>query len=65
MIGVDNNPKVKLYTGREIPQIGYGTYQLRNEDCEKGVKWALQAGYTHIDTASIYRNEDVIGKVLK
>jgi hypothetical protein len=41
MIGVEPNPKVKLYTGREIPQIGYGTYQLRGEDCEKGVRWAL------------------------
>jgi methylglyoxal/glyoxal reductase len=29
------------------------------------VRWALEAGYTHIDTASIYRNEEVIGAVLK
>ena len=41
MIGVEPNPRVKLYTGRETPQIGYGTYQLRGEDCEKGVRWAL------------------------
>jgi diketogulonate reductase-like aldo/keto reductase len=65
MIGYDPNPKLKLSTGREIPLLGYGTYQLRGEDCDNGVRWALQAGYTHIDTASIYRNEDVIGKVLR
>jgi len=36
--------------------IGYGTYELRGDDCLKGVKWALEFGYTHIDTASIYGN---------
>jgi 2,5-diketo-D-gluconate reductase A len=65
MIGNDPNPTLILPSGRRIPLIGYGTYQLRGEDCEKGVKWALEAGYTHIDTASIYRNEEVIGRVLK
>lgn len=52
-------------SGHCIPYIGYGTYQLKGEDCIKGVRWALQAGYTHIDTATIYRNEEEIGKVLK
>lgn len=56
MIGNDLNPTLTLPSGRKIPLIGYGTYQLRGEDCEQGVKWALETGYTHIDTASIYRN---------
>lgn len=47
---------VTLHTGRKIPMIGYGTYQLRGEDCVRGTKIALTNGYTHIDTASIYRN---------
>lgn len=64
MIG-DKNPKKKLESGNEIPYVGYGTYQLRGEECYKGVRWALEAGYTHIDTASIYKNEEVIGKVLQ
>ena len=65
MIDNDLNPTLTLLSGRKIPLIGYGTYQLRGEDCDKGVRWALEAGYTHIDTASIYRNEEVIGRVLK
>lgn len=54
-----------LHTGRKIPMIGYGTYQLREQDCLDGVKAALQAGYTHIDTASVYQNEAEIRKVLE
>lgn len=46
-----------LNTGNKIPMIGYGTYQLRGQECIDGVKSALKYGYTHIDTASIYGNE--------
>ena len=51
------NSKVNLNTGRQIPIIGYGTYQLKGQDCVNGVKSAIQHGYLHIDTASIYKNE--------
>jgi hypothetical protein len=37
----DQNPKKKLVSGHFIPCVGYGTYQLRGEDCSKGVRWAL------------------------
>lgn len=47
---------ITLHTGRTIPMIGYGTYQLRGQDCIDGTKTALKLGYTHIDTASIYGN---------
>jgi len=47
-----------------IPQIGYGTYQLRGPECQAGVKFALEAGYRHIDTASVYRNEEDIKAAL-
>jgi diketogulonate reductase-like aldo/keto reductase len=47
---------IKLATGRLIPRIGYGTYQLKGDDCVGGVKAALKHGYRHIDTASIYKN---------
>jgi diketogulonate reductase-like aldo/keto reductase len=40
MIGTDN-PKKKLESGSEIPYIGYGTFQLKGEECNKGVRWAL------------------------
>lgn len=48
-----------------IPQIGFGTYQLQGADCVNGVKLALKHKYTHIDTASIYKNEKEIAEVLK
>ena len=48
---------IKLRSGAVIPQLGYGVYQARGEDCEKGVAEALRVGYTHIDSAQAYRNE--------
>ena len=44
--------------------IGYGTYQLKGDECIKGLHAALKMGYRHIDTASIYKNEAEIKKVL-
>ena len=48
---------IKLRSGAAIPQLGYGVYQARGEECEKGVAEALRVGYTHIDSAQAYRNE--------
>jgi 2,5-diketo-D-gluconate reductase A len=45
--------------------IGFGTYQIANEDCEQPVLWALEAGYRHIDTAEFYANHEAIGKAIK
>ena len=39
-----------------MPALGFGTYQLRGDECTHAVEAALQAGYRHIDTASVYRN---------
>lgn len=54
-----------LNSGFSIPMVGLGTYQMRGEECREAVRAALDLGYLHIDTAHIYRNEDVIGDVLK
>ena len=54
-----------LNSGFSIPLVGLGTYQMRGEECREAVRAALDLGYLHIDTAYIYRNEDVIGGVLK
>jgi hypothetical protein len=48
---------IKLRSGAAIPQLGYGVYQARGDECEKGVAEALRVGYTHIDSAQAYRNE--------
>ena len=48
--------------GEEIPALGFGTWQLKGEDCVEGVETALELGYRHIDTAQSYGNQDKVGK---
>lgn len=55
--------KVILNNGTEIPEIGFGTWQT-TESVQKTIKIALEAGYTHIDTADIYGNEEEIGEAI-
>lgn len=55
--------KVILNNGTEIPEIGFGTWQT-TESVQKTIKTALEAGYTHIDTADIYGNEAEIGEAI-
>ena len=55
----------KLSNGIEIPTIGFGTWLLEGEKVTDPLKIALEKGYTHIDTAAIYKNEKEIGAVLK
>ena len=54
-----------LGDGRTIPGIGLGTFQIPASDAEAAVAAALKVGYTHVDTADSYRNEEEIGKALK
>lgn len=49
----------------QIPSIGFGTWLLDGDKVIEPVKMALEKGYTHIDTAAIYKNEKEIGEVLK
>jgi len=56
----------KLNNGIEIPAIGFGTWQISDgQEAYQAVKEALDAGYTHIDTAAIYGNEKSVGKAIK
>jgi 2,5-diketo-D-gluconate reductase A len=50
-------PNVRLSDGVEIPQLGFGVFQVPAEDTQRAVEDALAAGYRHIDTAATYRNE--------
>jgi 2,5-diketo-D-gluconate reductase A len=50
-------PNVRLSDGVEIPQLGFGVFQVPPEDTQATVEDALEAGYRHIDTATAYRNE--------
>ncbi len=49
----------------KIPVLGYGTWQLRDQECEQGVTKAIEIGYRHIDTAQIYENEAEVGTAIK
>uniref|UniRef100_A0A8D8I3W9 Alcohol dehydrogenase [NADP(+)] n=1 Tax=Culex pipiens TaxID=7175 RepID=A0A8D8I3W9_CULPI len=51
--------------GTEMPALGFGTWRAPNEEVEKALNEALEAGYRHIDTAPVYLNEKTIGNVLK
>jgi diketogulonate reductase-like aldo/keto reductase len=55
------NPTVTIAPGVEMPLVGFGTWQGFGDDALR----ALQAGYRHIDTATMYANEDQIGKALR
>ncbi|MFF2040935.1 aldo/keto reductase [Kitasatospora sp. NPDC058170] len=50
-------PTVKLNNGVEIPQLGFGVYQIPDDETAAAVGSALEAGYRSIDTAAIYGNE--------
>lgn len=58
--------KLKLYNGIEIPEIGFGTWHIKDEkELEFSIKTAVENGYTHIDTASKYKNEELIGNTIE
>ena len=51
-----------LADGNTIPMLGLGVWQVENErECVDAVRWALEAGYRHIDTAQAYGNEASVG----
>ncbi len=49
----------------KIPALGLGTWQLRDDACSAIVEEALKVGYTHVDTAIMYENEEAVGAGLK
>lgn len=55
---------VSLNDGTTIPQIGLGTYRLDDDTAERVVSEALEIGYRHIDTASLYGNEVGVGRAI-
>ena len=66
MMHIDLNAKLKLNNSVEVPYLGLGTYNIRNQkDVDRAVHSALDTGYRLIDTAAAYYNESEIGKALK
>jgi diketogulonate reductase-like aldo/keto reductase len=55
-----------LDDGNEIPMLGLGVWQVPNGvECVNTVRWALELGYRHIDTAQAYGNEESVGQALR
>ena len=55
-----------LADGNAIPLLGLGVWQVSDgAECERAVRWALEAGYRHIDTAQAYGNEGSVGRALR
>ncbi len=55
---------VTLYNGVKMPQLGYGVYQVTQEECERCVLDALEVGYRSLDTAQSYYNEEQVGSAI-
>jgi 2,5-diketo-D-gluconate reductase A len=56
---------VTLNDGRVIPQLGFGVFQIDPAETAQAVTTALEAGYRHIDTAEMYRNERGVGEAVR
>ena len=58
-------PTIPLNNGVEIPQLGFGVYQVPPADTADAVRTALEVGYRHIDTAEMYGNEQGVGEGIR
>jgi 2,5-diketo-D-gluconate reductase A len=57
-------PAVRLNDGSDVPQFGFGVFQIPTEQTVTAVRTALDAGYRHIDTAQMYGNEAEVGQAI-
>ena len=57
-------PQTTFNDDREMPLLGLGTYKLRGEDLTRSVREAIELGYRHFDTATLYENEEELGQAL-
>jgi 2,5-diketo-D-gluconate reductase A len=58
-------PTIRLNNGVEIPQLGFGVFQIAPEDTVEATTTALEVGYRHIDTAEMYGNEKEVGEAVR
>ncbi len=64
---IDNiKQSTTLNNGVKMPWFGLGVWKSKSgEETENAVKWALEAGYIHVDTAALYNNEESVGKAIR
>jgi diketogulonate reductase-like aldo/keto reductase len=64
-VAADGHARV-LADGNQMPMLGLGVWQVPNgPECVNAIRWALDLGYRHIDTAQAYGNEESVGKALR
>ena len=55
-------PLITLNDGVDIPQLGFGVFQIPPPETQQAVERALEVGYRHIDTAEMYQNEEGVAE---
>ena len=58
-------PVVRIADGADMPIVGFGTWQMSGRQAYEAVRYALEVGYRHIDTATMYGNEAEVGRALQ
>ena len=64
-IALSSIPLIQLNDGNAIPQLGFGVWQVPNDEATPAVAQALASGYRLIDTAQGYENEEGVGRALR
>jgi 2,5-diketo-D-gluconate reductase A len=62
---MSNVPTITLNDGAQIPQLGFGVYQIKPDETANAVQTAVDIGYRHIDTAEMYQNERGVGEGIR
>jgi len=57
-------PNIRFNNAVQIPQFGFGVFQIKPEDTATALRTAFDAGYRHIDTAQMYGNEEQVGQAI-
>jgi 2,5-diketo-D-gluconate reductase A len=64
-VSTTENPTVTIAPGIEMPLVGLGTWQANGSRAYAAVRRALDVGYRHIDTATMYANEEEVGRAVR
>ena len=64
-MAISDVPLIRLNDGNSIPQLGLGVYKVEDDEAERTVATALEAGYRHLDTAEYYGNERGVGRAMR
>ncbi len=65
MTDVRADSRVDLGRGVTMPMVGFGTWRLRGQHAYEAVRYALETGYRHLDTATMYQNEAEVGRAVR